>query len=272
MKPSCSELKHRIPGGLWGSLVGDALGVPVEFLSRAAVQANPVSGMRGYGTHGQPAGTWSDDSSMLLCTVESLLAQHFSLEDLALRFVNWADEAHWTPHGSVFDIGNATRRALHRSAAGESPLTCGGRSEQDNGNGSLMRILPVCLRFAMCEPQDLAQRIEDASAITHAHQRSRLACDFFGLMVRELLQGRSPAGALAAAQSLFRAEFGGEMRPEATALSRVLGPGLAEFPESQIGSIGYVIDTLEASLWCLLTTDSFADCVLKAVNLAACRT
>jgi ADP-ribosyl-[dinitrogen reductase] hydrolase len=261
------SVEERIRGGLWGSLVGDALGVPVEFLSRAAVQANPVTGMRGYGTHGQPPGTWSDDSSMLICTVESLLAHHFSVEDMAMRFVKWADQAHWTPHGVVFDIGNATRRALQRSAAGESPLSCGGRSERDNGNGSLMRILPVCLRFATSETKELARRIEDASAITHAHQRSRMACVFFGLMVRELLQGRPPDAALAAAQSAFRAQFAGGLRQEAAAFSRVLDPGLAELPENEIGSSGYVMDTIAASLWCLLTTENFRDCVLRAVNL-----
>jgi len=258
---------ERIPGGLWGSLVGDALGVPVEFLSRAVVQANPVTGMRGYGTHGQPPGTWSDDSSMLLCTVESLLAHHFSLEDMAMRFVRWADQAHWTPHGSVFDIGMATRRALRRSAAGESPLTCGGRSEQDNGNGSLMRILPVCLRFADHETGQLIQRIEDASAITHGHLRSRMACVFLGLMVRELLRGSSPGEALTAAQAAFHTRCGCRCHQEAAAFSRVLDRGLAGLAESEISSGGYVLHTLEAALWCLLTTDSFRECVLKAVNL-----
>ncbi len=85
--------KEKVPGGLWGAVVGDALGVPVEFMSRSALKADPVADMRGYGSHRQPRGTWSDDSSLLLCTVESLL-RGFDLDDLARRFVRWCHEGY----------------------------------------------------------------------------------------------------------------------------------------------------------------------------------
>ncbi len=261
------DRRERILGGLWGSLVGDALGVPVEFMSRIAVQANPVTGMRGYGTHGQPAGTWSDDSSMLLCTVESLLAHEFSPEDLAQRFVKWGHHGYWTPHGVVFDIGNATSRALWRIDAGTAPLECGGRDDNDNGNGSLMRMLPVYLRFAETEDALLMHHIEQASAITHGHPRSIMACVLFGLVVRRLLRGESPAAAVAGAQREFPALYQKRWPGELPVFGKALHPLLAEFPDRDISSGGYVIHTLEASLWCVLTTDSFRDCVLKAVNL-----
>jgi ADP-ribosylglycohydrolase len=258
----------RFTGGLWGSLAGDALGVPVEFKSRAEVQSDPVTGMRAYGTHGQPAGTWSDDSSLLLCSVESLTEHEFSVADMAQRFARWRRQSLWTPHGVVFDIGIATSRALTRVEAGIPPLECGGREQYDNGNGSLMRILPVCLRFAESDTQVMIRNIEDASSITHGHLRSRMACGFFGFYVRELLAGAPPLSALKSTQAAFRGHYAGQAE-ELFAFTNALDSTLPQFPENEIRSGGYVMETLTASLWCLLTTNSFSECVLKAVNLGS---
>ena len=260
-------VRSRVAGALWGSLTGDALGVPVEFRSRAAVQGDPVTGMRGHGTHGQPAGTWSDDSSLLLCTVESLTSGGFSPDDLAARFVRWWRAGYWTPHGVVFDIGIATRQALMRAASGVPAEECGGRDEHDNGNGSLMRILPVSLRFAEADESELLRRLSVASRVTHAHLRSVMACFFHGFVVRALLRGEAPAAALASAQAAFRARFADADPDEWPHFRRLLDPGMAALPEQAIRSGGYVIDTLEAALWCLLNSRSFEDCVLRAVNL-----
>ena len=81
--------------------------------------------MREYGTHNQPKGTWSDDSSLLLCTVESLL-NGFDLADMGRRFVRWNTEGYWTPWGSVFDIGGTTRQAINELAKGTDPEEAGG--------------------------------------------------------------------------------------------------------------------------------------------------
>ena len=100
--------RERVLGGLWGSLVGDALGVPVEFRPRGEVQSNPVTDMRGFGSHRQPKGTWSDDGALILCTVDSLVNSEFDTQDIARRFVLWMNEALWTATDVVFDIGMAT--------------------------------------------------------------------------------------------------------------------------------------------------------------------
>src|SRR3974390_2546793 len=139
--------KERVLGGLWGAVIGDALGVPVEFEERSEVRSHPVVGMRGHGTHDQPAGTWSDDSSLLLCTADSLLRYEFDTEDVGRRFVAWYQKGLWTPWKKVFDVGVATSQALARIANGMRGGVAGGGGEYGNGNGSLMRILPVALRF-----------------------------------------------------------------------------------------------------------------------------
>ena len=272
MNPSVAPSKHeRILGGLWGSLVGDALGVPVEFKDRATVQADPVKNMRGFGSHQQPPGTWSDDSSLLLCSTDSLVRHEFDTDDMGKRFVSWYEEGLWTPHGKVFDVGVATSRALSRIAGGVRAEVAGGDDQFSNGNGSLMRIIPVSLRFADAPTRLLLDRVHRASAITHRHPRSQMACGFFTLVVQELLNGSIAAEAFTNALEAFWAHYQPEpwWSAELDYFQLLLAGDLTQRPESEIDSGGYVLHTLPASLWCLLTTANFQECVLKAVNLGS---
>jgi ADP-ribosyl-[dinitrogen reductase] hydrolase len=259
------SVRERILGGLWGSLVGDALGVPVEFKDRPIVQADPVTGMRGFGSHKQPPGTWSDDGSLTLCTVDSLLNYEFDLKDMSRRFVEWVDRGLWTPWGEPFDVGMTTSDALFRIKDGVSAERAGGVDEYSNGNGSLMRILPVVLRFSHEPIESFADRVERASAITHGHARSRMACVLYGLVVRHLLNGSKPLPALKSAREEFTNWY--LQSPEFSRFRHLLEDDFCSIPEPEIVSTGYVLHTLHASLWCLLTTSNFRECVLKAVNL-----
>jgi len=267
--PTSISKRERILGGLWGSLVGDALGVPVEFKERAIVQTDPVKDMRGYGSHKQPAGTWSDDSSLLLCSADSLVRHVFDTEDMGKRFLSWYREELWTPYGKVFDVGVATSRALARIATGMRAEVAGGDDQSGNGNGSLMRIIPVSLRFVASPTKEMLDRIHRASAITHRHPRSQMACSFFTFVVRQLLSGNAGDSAFSSALADFRAFYEGDpwWSVELDYFQFVLAGDLASRPEVEIESGGYVMHTLTASLWCLLTTSSFEECVLKAVNL-----
>jgi ADP-ribosylglycohydrolase len=257
--------EDRITGSLYGSLVGDALGVPVEFAPRATRRRDPVMDMRGYGTHGQPPGTWSDDGALLLCSVESLALKGFDPRDMGERFVQWYCRGLWSAHGTVFDIGIATRGALARIESGVPAEEAGGSGESSNGNGSLMRILPVILA-SLAEPlSSFAHRIARASAITHRHRRSQLACTLYGLLVRELLAGQQPETAWRTSRHTFAPLCEGHA--EHPAFQPLLHGDLAQLPEDSIESSGYVMHTLTAAVWCLLTTGTFSGCVLKAVNL-----
>jgi ADP-ribosyl-[dinitrogen reductase] hydrolase len=263
--PGIITRKERILGGLWGSLVGDALGVPVEFIDRATVQTNPVKDLRGFGTHHQPPGTWSDDGALILCTTDSLVNREFELADMGERFVRWMNDGLWTANGDVFDVGGTTSTALCHIAKGTPVDQAGGRSEESNGNGSLMRIIPAVFRFAAEPIESFVAIIEKVSAITHAHERSRLGCAFYGLVVRQLLSGSPPKAALDSARVDFTKVYSGS--GEFSRFLRILDDNLDSLPENLIVSTGYVLHTLHASLWCLLTTQNYQDCVLRAVNL-----
>jgi ADP-ribosylglycohydrolase len=261
------QSSSKVLSALMGVCVGDALGVPVEFSRRAERIKSPVRGMTGYGTYSQPPGTWSDDSSLTLCLAESMCAG-FSPEAIAESFCRWFRQAFWTPHGEVFDIGNATREAINRLLRGVPPLEAGGTREQSNGNGSLMRILPVAFYHKTLELSSLIQRTHQVSRITHAHPRSQMACGIYISIAACLLRGLAPKQAyLEGGQNVREIYSQPPYASELANFKRIFSGKLDELPEKEIQSDGYVISTLEASLWCLLNSSSYAEAVLKAVNL-----
>ena len=258
-----------IHGALFGLAVGDALGVPVEFKSRAYLKQHSVKKMEGFGTHHQPEGTWSDDSSLTFCLAESL-CNGYDLQDVAQKFLKWYHADCWTPYGEVFDIGIATSKAISEIAKGTHPVLCGGNREADNGNGSLMRILPMVFYLrAEADFQTIYERVKEVSAITHAHFRSVFACFIYvvyGLELSKVCDKKVAYQNMQAAVKRFIAE--NTFEPEETDLfKRVLETDLSTVAEAEIFSSGYVLHSLEASFWCILTTESYENAVLRAVNL-----
>ena len=261
------SIQDKISGGLWGAVVGDALGVPVEFQSRERLRRDPVRDMRDYGTYNQPAGTGSDDSSMMLCTVESLL-DGFDTKHLGDMFVRWLNDAHWTPWEEVFDIGGTTQEAIKRLSQGVEPEQAGLNDEYSNGNGSLMRILPVALRYFESPIEELLDHAHRASTLTHRHIRCQIACGFYCALVSEMLRGNKVNEAYLRAINSTKAIYDQPLYSgELPAFTRIFSGDIGTMPESQVRSSGYVIHTLEASIWCLCNTESFGDAVLMAVNL-----
>ncbi|MBC1222293.1 ADP-ribosylglycohydrolase family protein [Nostoc sp. UCD121] len=253
--------------GLMGLCVGDALGVPVEFTSRAERVKSPVTTMQGYGTWNQPPGTWSDDSSLSFCLAECL-CRGYSLDAIANSFWRWYKEAYWTPRGDVFDIGQTTHTAIMRLKQGVVPHQAGGKVENSNGNGSLMRILPMAYCHRNFTLGELLARVHDVSAITHAHARSQMSCGIYISIAVALLEGADPQTAyLQALQDIQTIYSVREFLLEKPHFGRIFSGEIAKLPVEEINSGGYVIDTLESSLWCLLNSSSYSEAVLKAVNL-----
>jgi len=265
------EIRNSIEDALIGFVTADALGVPVEFKSREYLKQNPVTDMIGYGTYNQPKGTWSDDSTMTLCLAETLLDEEFSLKKLANRFINWVDWGYWTPHGELFDIGNTTHTALERLRTIEDPRLAGGKHETENGNGSLMRILPLVFElYDIKDEEEQYKKIKDISSLTHSHDRSILSC-FYYLTFARFLRGHyyPPIEMYKLTNNVVKkyVENHPNLEKETKHFERLLNDSIQDLDESQIKSTGYVIDSLEAAVWCLLTTKNYKDAVLKAVNL-----
>ena len=262
--------------GIYGLVVGDAMGVPVEFTSGEDRKIDPVTDMIGYGTYNQPEGTWSDDSSMALATLVSIRDKgEIDYKDIMERFHDWCMYGAYTPFDEVFDIGIATSRAIMKYSNGAKPLESGGKTEWDNGNGSLMRILPVCLyiveqqKYKKLSDGEAIDIIHNCSALTHAHLRSKIACGIYYFLVKAVLDkdGELIERLQQGVDNAFK-YYGESTESELDNYNRLIS--LSEFkdtPENQIKSTGYVVYTLEAAIWCLVNSSSYEEVILKAVNL-----
>lgn len=265
--------------GLWGLMVGDALGVPAEFKSREMLCKKPVTEMTGYGTHDQEAGTWSDDTSMTLATMDSL-CRGLDYENIMKRFKEWLFYNKYTPHGEVFDVGAICRRAIKNYTMGFDVLECGIDDEGSNGNGSLMRILPAVL-YVLKDGKALDEKrlevIHNVSRLTHSHPISLAGCGIYAFLVEALMNTEPGVDVCETLQqgidrAFFTYEYGEDVYLTASLRQYRRIKKLSEFrtlEEKEILSTGFVVHTLEAAVWCFLTTNSFRECVLKAVNLGS---
>ena len=258
-------VENKVLDGLFGVCVGDALGVPVEFISREKLKQAPVDRMIGFGYYNQSPGTWSDDSSMTFCLAESL-CNGYDIYNIADKFSEWLFNNHWTPHGKVFDVGSTTRVALRHIKKVEHPSMAGGMGEYDNGNGSLMRILPIVFYVKNFDDNKKFKIVAEVSAITHAHMRSIISCCIYVEILINLLNGQNKEEACENMKKIILNYFKNE-KQELEFFNRILNDDIASFPKNTINSSGYVLDTLEASLWCFLNSISYRETVLTAVNL-----
>lgn len=222
--------RDRMRSCIYGLAVGDALGVPYEFSVRGTFKC---TGMVGDGTHGQYAGTWSDDTSMALCICSSIKRLGIiDTADIAYRFRQWLEHGDYTCDGRVFDVGVTCKRAISTGVPAKSYDDC--------GNGSLMRTAPLAMLDPI-EPYD----IREVSAITHAHPVAEWSC----VALCDILRTIRNVGTPAKGDLWHRYGY------------------IASRPVEAVKSDGYCEHTLEAAIWCFLNTFSYADCVLAAVNL-----
>ena len=215
----------KIKGVILGHAVGDALGVPVEFCTRDELEVKPVCDMEGHGTHDVPAGTWSDDTSMSLAALDSLI-KGLDYNEIMDNFASWLGDSKFTADGEVFDVGNSSRKSILLYAAEDiTPLECG---------------------------------------LTHSHERSIVGCGIYAFIVWELL--REPTKI-----SVYKGlSLAGQYFADSAELehySRLFELDFANISADEINSSGYIVDTLEAAVWCLLNSGDYSECVLKAVNL-----
>lgn len=261
-------MNEKMKAGIMGFAVGDALGVPVEFLNRDLLQRRPLKEMIGYGSHRVPEGTWSDDTSLMIAAMDSIKENgDVNFDDIMYKFTEWVNYAKYTATDELFDIGISTSKAISNFKRGEKPTNCGTKGINENGNGSLMRILPFVyyLKFSNFSEEEKTILINQASALTHAHEISQLGCKIYTDYVTLLLDGVDKVKALDLLKEIDYNKY--YSNDSIKVYQRILKGDLKSLDIDQIRSSGYVVDSLEASLWCTVKNDTYEDAVVAAINL-----
>jgi len=252
------DVSDRFRGCLLGLAVGDAVGTSVEFEPRGSFR--PVIDMVGGGPFGLKPGQWTDDTSMALCLAESLIEkQGFDARDQMDRYVRWYREGHLSSTGACFDIGSTTRSALLGFEQAGEPFS-GSTDPYSAGNGSLMRLAPIPM-FFYPDVEKAVLYASDSSRTTHGEVEFLDACCLYAFMLSKGLDG-TPKNDI-----LFGVTNTVVMQGQSPKIQAIAAGEYRDKAADQIRGSGYVVESLEAALWCLHTTDTFRDAILKAVNL-----
>jgi len=190
MATRCHVETDRRRGALLGLAVGDALGAAIEFEMPGAFPE--VTGYRGGGPHGLAPGEWTDDTSMALALADSIAEGGWDLNEQAEHYLKWWKTGAYSVNDRVFDIGITTVAALQRFQGSGDARLSGDRSERASGNGSIMRLASVSIRYCYMFPgglDDLVERFMESSLPTHASPQCLSACAYMGLLLCGLLHG-----------------------------------------------------------------------------------
>lgn len=259
-----------VKDSLYGFIVGDAMGVPVEFEDREKLINKPVTSMLGYGSHDVEEGVYSDDTSMTLATMDSIIKQNgiINYNDIADKFCNWVNNNEYTATNKVFDIGMTTKYALIKYFNNKIDATmCGGTNINENGNGSLMRMLPIalyCFYKNIKDDNEIFTLVKNSSSITHAHDISILGCYIYVRYVISLLETKNKISSYNFIKKLDYSMFIEEVKLE---YSRILFSDISTLNINDVNSSGYVVDTLEAVFWIILNCSNYNESIIGAINL-----
>lgn len=260
------NIKERLMPTIYGGIIGDMLGVPVEFNKRGTFH---IEGVTGFGTYNQKPGTWSDDTSMTFCLMANIMEEG-NTQDLMEKFLSFAEKGYMTPYGKMFDIGRTTIESIERFKNGLPPEKCGGCTEYDNGNGAVMRISPlIFLIFNEFDFLKKAELVKKYTEVTHSHPRSIVGSIIYVELLQRLYCNNDFSVGIQRVLNLFNTFLPQDhiYMKELKNYMRIFDKDFFKLGEDEIMSDGYVVHTLEAAIWCLGTTDNFKDAVLKAVNL-----
>jgi ADP-ribosylglycohydrolase len=253
-------------GTLLGLAIGDALGAAIEFEMPGTFAE--VTGYRDGGPHGLAPGEWTDDTSMALALADSIAEDGWDLDDQVEHYLKWWKTGAYSVNDRVFDIGVTTVRALQRFQETGNARYSGDRSERASGNGSIMRLAPVPIRYCYMFPNgldDLIERCMESSLPTHASPQCLSGCAYMGLLLCGLIHGLPREEVLSPDwEPLRRLKTAYALHPEIEEVAS--GSFRHKHPPEIVGS-GYVVKSLEAALWAFHDAQDFREAVLRAVNL-----
>lgn len=269
--------KDVIKSSLIGAAVGDAFGVPYEFLTRSQIENLHIGDkMVGSDTKNDffsrwnqiiPAGCWSDDTSMIVATMDSILEKKgINYDDIMKKFILWVSKGEYSSLDYAFGLGNTVERALRRYSYGVVPFECGGEKYQDNGNGSLMRILPFSLYciFTDLNDDDIFKVICDASSLTHSHEISKLGCFMYTIFLKEIINSRNISFAFS---KMIYFKYDKYFSDSAIYEYKDIFDPNFRIKASQINETGYIVDTFKNVLFSLLRTNSYEKSIIMSIKL-----
>ncbi len=258
----------KIHDSLLGLAVGDAIGVPIETYKREELKLKPITEMKGFMAHDIPKGYWSDDTSMTIATIESIISKKcFDYNDIMNNFTLWLYKGKFTPNGTTFGIGNTCKKSIDNYYINKKDVfECGIDNINNNGNGSIMRMLPAALYcyYKKSNDNEILDIVKKLSSLTHKHEISIIGCYIYTKYLIYLLKGYNKIESYNMIQKLNYSMFTTEYLEK---YDRILNDQIYDFNEDDISSLWYVVDTLESSLYCLINTNSYKDAIIKAINL-----
>lgn len=262
---------------IYGLAIGDALGVPIEFQTREYLKKNKVNKMLAYGTHNQPKGTWSDDTSLTLCLLDAIDYNQDIIDEQRIKenMINWYNKSYFTATNNRFDIGFTTALAIENIQKGYPLYTCGPANLNSNGNGALMRISPLVNLLKDKPIEERYPIIKNITSITHGHEINILGCCFYIELMINILNNRNKDKFDILNETIkefIKFYEKTDLKEFLNLYKRILDKEIfiknkSKYDISIINSSGYIIDSLEASIFCFVTENSYKKAVIKAINL-----
>lgn len=254
--------------GLMGFVIGDAMGLPLSARTREELLKKPITKMIGEGTYERPEGTWSDNTSMMIATIDSINAKNnVDFNDIALKFAAFKNHHQYTADHEVFKLNETCAEAIDKFEENhDNPILCGSVNNEDNDNGSLVRILPIAYYALDKKLKDfeVLELVKKISSITHANEISMMGCYIYVRFVMFLLTGKDKYSAYSMMKCVDYTMFSEEVQ---NAYQRLLKEDISKLKINEINSTSYIVDTLEACLWVILKSENFKEAIIGAINL-----
>lgn len=278
-------MKDIIKSIIYGVAIGDALGVPFEFMNRKLISTCSCKDMEEYGTYNQPKGSWSDDTSLTLCLLDGISYKNHTIDknQVAKNMVSWMDESKFTANGIRFDIGNTTKQSINLMKRYKNPSDCGNKNNNHNGNGALMRISPLVIFLK--DEDNIYNRFnltKDIVTMTHGTAINIVGCHIYIEFMLQILKNKNEKKIDILNKTIeildnFYSDIDEEYECAYIHYQRIINKSLfnkvrngifsKEYDLTKINSSGYIVDSLEASIFCFITTTNFKNSVIDAVNL-----
>ena len=259
----------KTQNALIGFAVGDAMGVPLEFMDRIDLINNPITEMLSKKPY--PAGTFSDDTSMTIATMDAIIKDRkIDSKHIMDNFVDWVAKGKYSPTNKCFGIGKTTLQAITKYVNAKdyiTPSRCGLTDIKSNGNGSLMRMLPIVLYCYYKKPkaEEIYEIVRDTSKLTHAHEISIMGCYIYVRFLLNIMNGKDKEESYKALRRYnYSKYFSQDTIKE---YDRILKNDISKYKLNEIKSTGYVVDTLEAVLFVVMNSTKFSESIIGAVNL-----